>query len=72
MSDNKLACKNWKIPPLLVESSCMTDLLLLLALNLIDSWISSSSDSDLNTLIITSSSEKSPGPVNAIEVAEAK
>ena len=46
--------------------------LLALALTLFGSWISSSSDSDLNTLIITSSIEKSPGPVNAIEVAEAK
>ena len=31
-----------------------------------------SSSSDFKILIITSSKEKSPGPVNAIEVAEAK
>ena len=32
----------------------------------------SSSSSDFKILIITSSNEKLPGPVNAIEVAEAK
>ena len=32
----------------------------------------SSSSSDFKILIITSSKEKLPGPVNAIEVAEAK
>ena len=37
----------------------------------VDGKISSSS-SDFNILIMTSSKEKSPGPVNAIEVAEAK
>ena len=34
--------------------------------------ITSSSSSDFKILIITSSSEKIPGPVKAIEVAEAK
>jgi len=34
--------------------------------------IISSSSSDFKILIMTSSKEKLPGPVNAIEVAEAK
>ena len=63
-----LACKNWNKPPLLVSS---------LTSNCLEGFafvegIISSSSSDFKILIMTSSKEKLPGHVNAIEVAEAK
>ena len=62
------ACKNWNKPPLLVSSLTST------SLEFFDfvEWMISSSSYDFKILIITSSKEKLPGPVNAIEVAEAK
>ena len=62
------ACKNWNKPPLLVSSLSSTSLEIF---DFVEGMISSSS-SDFKILIITSSKEKLPGPVNAIEVAEAK
>ena len=62
------ACKNWNKPPLLVSSLTSTSLE---NFDFVEGIISSSS-SDFNILIMTSSKEKLPGPVNAIEVAEAK
>ena len=61
------ACKNWNKPPLLFSSTWTS----LAFFNFVEGMISSSS-SDFKILIITSSKEKLPGPVNAIEVAEAK
>ena len=62
------AWRNWNKPPLLVSS--------LISISLLDfdfvKGINSSSSSDFKILIITSSKEKLPGPVKAIEVAEAK
>ena len=61
------ACKNWNKPPLLVSSltlTCLEDFAF------VEGIVSSSSD--FKILIMTSSKEKLPGPVNAIEVAEAK
>ena len=63
-----LACRNWNKPPLLVSSLISTSFE---DLDFFTEMISSSS-SDFKILIITSSKEKLPGPVNAIEVAEAK
>ena len=62
------ACKNWNKPPLLVSSLTST---ILGFFDFVEGMISSSS-SDFKILIMTSSKEKLPGPVNAIEVAEAK
>ena len=62
------ACRNWNKPPLLDSSLTSTSLGFL---NFAEETISSSS-SDFKILIMTSSKEKLPGPVNAIEVAEAK
>ena len=62
------ACRNWNKPPLLVSSltsSCLEGFAFV-------EGIISSSSSDFKILIMTSSKEKLPGPVNAIEVAEAK
>ena len=56
------------MPPLLVSSLTSTCLEFF---DLVERIISSSS-SDFKILIMTSSKEKFPGPVNAIEVAEAK
>ena len=63
-----LACRNWNKPPLLVSSLISTSLEFF---DFVDIVISSSS-SDFKILIMTSSKEKLPGPVKAIEVAEAK
>jgi len=63
-----LACKNWNKPPLLVSSLTST---CLEGFTFVEGIISSSS-SNFKILIMTSSKEKLPGPVNAIEVAEAK
>ena len=63
-----LACRNWNKPPLLVSSLISTSLEFF---DFAEGMISSSS-SDFKILIITSSKEKLPGPVDAIEVAEAK
>ena len=63
-----LACKNWNKPPLFVSSLTSTSLEYF---EFVEAMISSSS-SDFKILIMTSSKEKLPGPVNAIEVAEAK
>ena len=62
------ACKNWNKPPLLVSSLTST---WLEGFDFVEGKISSSS-SDFKILMMTSSKEKLPGPVNAIEVAEAK
>ena len=62
------ACKNWNKPPLLVSSFTSISLEYF---DFVEGRISSSS-SDFKILIMTSSKEKLPGPVNAIEVAEAK
>ena len=61
------AWRNWNKPPLLGSSliSSLEDF------DLVETLISSSS-SVFKILIITSSKEKLPGPVKAIEVAEAK
>ena len=62
------ACKNWNKPPLFVSSLTST---CLEGFAFVGDIISSSS-SDFKILIMTSSKEKLPGPINAIEVAEAK
>ena len=62
------ACRNWNKPPLLASSFIST---ILVDFDFVEEIISSSS-SDFKILMITSSKEKLPGPVNAIEVAEAK
>ena len=62
------ACRNWNKPPLFVSSLTST---CLEVFDFVEVKISSSS-SDFKILIMTSSKEKLPGPVNAIEVAEAK
>ena len=62
------AWRNWNRPPLLVSSLSSTSLVFL---DFIVGMVSSSS-SDFKILIMTSSKEKLPGPVNAIDVAEAK
>ena len=63
-----LAWRNWNKPPFVVSSltsTCLEDF------SFVEGIISSSS-SDFRILIMTSSKEKLPGPVNVIEVAEAK
>ena len=62
------ACRNWNKPPLLVSSLTST---CLEGFTFVEGIVSSSS-SDFKILMMTSSKEKLPGPVNAIEVAEAK
>jgi len=62
------ACRNWNKPPLFVASLTSSSLEFFA---FVEGMISSSS-SDVKILIMTSSKEKLPGPVNAIEVAEAK
>ena len=62
------AWRNWNKHPLLVSSLGSSSLE---NFDFVEGIISSSS-SDFKILIMTSSSEKSPGPVKAIEVAEAK